>query len=147
VNRAGGEPVERHVPIRNELDIVMARKQVREEAWGAGLRGTAVESLATAVSELARNIVVHAGHGELVIRVVVVGGRRAIIVAACDGGPGIGDIDRAMQDGFSTQGSLGMGLPSARRLTDEFEIVSAAGAGTTVQVTTWIDREAGHGPR
>jgi serine/threonine-protein kinase RsbT len=147
VNRDGGQAVERHVPIRNELDIVTARKQVREAARGAGLRGTAVESLATAVSELARNIVVHAGHGEVVIRVVAVAGRRAITVAARDGGPGIGDIDRAMQDGFSTQGTLGMGLPSARRLTDEFEIVSAAGGGTIVQVTTWIDREGHHGRR
>jgi serine/threonine-protein kinase RsbT len=145
VNQDGGHPVEHSVPIRNELDIVTARKEVREAARRAGLSGSAVESLATAISELARNIVVHAGDGEIVIQVLVVGGRRAIVVAARDRGPGIGNLDRAMQDGFSTTGSLGMGLPSARRLTDEFEIVSDAGAGTTVKVTTWIDREVGHG--
>lgn len=145
MNQEAARATEYRVSIRTESDIMMARKRVREAARGAGLRGAAVESLATAVSELARNIVVHAGDGEVVIQVGAVGGRPAITVSARDQGPGIGDVDRAMQDGFSTQGSLGMGLPSARRLTDEFEIVSAAGEGTTVKLTTWIDRGGSHG--
>jgi serine/threonine-protein kinase RsbT len=121
----------------------MVRKRVREVGRGVGLREPSIEALATAISELARNIVVHAGVGEVWIRVGEENHRWAIIVVAHDRGPGIGDIDRAMQDGYSTRGSLGIGLPSARRLVDDFKIVSAPGQGTTVTLTMWFREGAG----
>jgi serine/threonine-protein kinase RsbT len=87
--------------------------------------------------------VVYAGGGEVVIRVDESSGGPAIVAVARDEGPGIPDVERAMQDGYSTGGSLGIGLPSARRLVDEFEIVSAAGQGTTVTLRIWIRGGAG----
>ena len=102
-----------------------------------GLSATATHALATAVSEIARNIVVHAGSGELTVCVVNDADRRGLTVTACDTGDGIPDLEQAMQDGYSTRRSLGLGLSSARRLVDEFELASAPDRGTTVILKKW----------
>ena len=93
--------------------------------------------VATAISELARNILEYAGYGEIIFELAQQGGRRGIVVIARDQGPGIPDIEKAMQDGYSTTKSLGLGLPGSRRLMDDFEIVSQVGEGTTVTVKKW----------
>jgi len=93
--------------------------------------------VATAISELARNILEYAGYGEIILELAQQGGRRGIVVIARDQGPGIPDIEKAMQDGYSTTKSLGLGLPGARRLMDDFEIVSKVGQGTTVTAKKW----------
>jgi len=115
----------------------MARQQGRAMAAQLGLSSTNQALVATAISELARNIVEYAGYGEIILELVQQGGRRGIVVIARDQGPGIPDIEKAMQDGFSTSQSLGLGLPGARRLMDDFEIVSQVGKGTTVTVKKW----------
>ena len=115
----------------------MARKQAREVGKEAGLRQPAIEALATAVSELARNILVHAGSGEVTIGVGLVDDRSAVVTVARDLGPGIHDLARAMEDGYSTGPGLGLGLPGARRLVDHFDIVSKPGHGTTVTLAMW----------
>jgi serine/threonine-protein kinase RsbT len=93
--------------------------------------------IATAISELARNVVAYAGSGEILLELRGDGARRGIVVGARAAGPGIPDIEAALEDGFSTGQSLGLGLPGARRLMDEFAIVSAPGDGTTVTATKW----------
>ena len=125
------------VPISSDSDIVMARQQGRALAAQLGLSSTNQALVATAISELARNILEYAGYGEIILELVQQGGRRGIVVIARDQGPGIPDIEKAMQDGFSTTNSLGLGLPGARRLMDDFEIVSQVGKGTTVTVKKW----------
>lgn len=93
--------------------------------------------IATAISELARNIVSYARRGEITLKIVHASNRQAISIIASDSGPGIRDIRQAMRDGFSTSGSLGLGLPGVRRLMDEFEIASEPGRGTIVTVKKW----------
>jgi serine/threonine-protein kinase RsbT len=109
----------------------------RELAAQAGLRGTGLTLLATAVSEVARNVVRFTGGGEIVLEVVEQDGRRGVQVVARDSGPGIADVDQAMADGYSTYAGLGLGLPGARRLMDEFAVVSDVDRGTTVTMTMW----------
>ena len=123
--------------IREQVDVAMARKAVRQLAPQAGLSDSAAHALTTAVSEIAQNILIHARAGELIVRVIDEPGRRGLIVIGRDAGPGIGDADRAMQDGYSTGEGLGLGLPSARRLVDDFELVSDSGCGTTVTLKKW----------
>ena len=125
------------IPIQTDADVVGARRQGRELAARAGFSATELTIIATAISEIARNIVVYAKQGEMLLDVVVKNGRRGILVVAEDQGPGIPDIEQAMRDGFSTGRSLGLGLPGARRLMDEFEIVSEVDKGTTVTMTKW----------
>jgi serine/threonine-protein kinase RsbT len=125
------------VPIRTDADIVSARQTGRRMAADLGFTAGQLTMIATAISELARNVVAYAGSGEVVLELRANGERRGILVVARDAGPGIADIEAAMQDGYSTGGSLGLGLPGARRLMDEFEIVSAPGGGTTVTATKW----------
>jgi serine/threonine-protein kinase RsbT len=93
--------------------------------------------VSAAISEIARNILDYTPGGEIVLRVVERGGRRGIEIVGSDQGPGIADVQQALQDGYSTSGSLGLGLPGARRLMDEFEIDSEPGAGTTVTMRKW----------
>ena len=126
------------IAIRDESDIPMVRKQLRAVGRAAGLDEVALAAMATAVSEVARNIVVHAGSGEIVLRVTKEGDRRGVVAIARDVGPGIGDLERAMQDGYSTGNSLGVGLPGARRLFDAFELESTVGVGTTVTLKKWL---------
>lgn len=125
------------VPIKSEADIVTARQYGRELAMEAGLTGSELTLLPTAISELARNIIQYAGEGEITLSVTEQGSRKGVLVVAEDHGPGISDIDQAMQDGYSIGGGLGLGLPGARRLVDEFEISSHIGAGTAVTMKKW----------
>jgi serine/threonine-protein kinase RsbT len=128
------------VPISGEWDVAVAVKKARELARREGLPQAAVEALATAVSEVVRNIVVHGGKGELVLKCADGDGRRGVVAIGRDEGPGIPDLEKALQDGYSTAGSLGFGLSGARRLVDQFEIVSGVGTGTTVTMTKWAPR-------
>jgi serine/threonine-protein kinase RsbT len=128
---------ETHVPIDHDGDIVSARKKARELAMQVGFSGSDLTIIATAISEVARNIVVYADRGEIVLSALRNGSRRGVLVVARDHGPGIVDIDRAMRDGFSTGKSLGLGLPGAKRLMDEFEISSEIGKGTTITMRKW----------
>jgi serine/threonine-protein kinase RsbT len=123
--------------VRLESDILAARQHGREVAERVGFSGSDLALIATAISEVARNIVVHAGGGAIVISELA-DGRAGIEIVARDDGPGILDVDLAMQDGFSTVASLGLGLPGARRLMDEFTIESQDGHGTTVVMRKWI---------
>lgn len=125
------------VPIRHESDIVDARQRGRKMAEALGVTGTDLTLIATAISEIARNIITYAGEGEIHLQQVDGGHRHGLLVVAVDDGPGIADVDRALEDGFTTGGGLGLGLPGARRLMDEFEIESEVGAGTTIRMTKW----------
>lgn len=125
------------VPVEQAADVAITRKFVRELAHRLGLNRAATEAVATAVSELAWNIVLHAGAGQVAMAAMSQGERRGMVVVAHDQGPGIADLDRALEDGFSTTGSLGLGLASARRLVDEFELRSAPGQGTTIVMKKW----------
>ena len=127
---------EARIPIRADSDIVAARQAARELAARAGFTRTALTVIATAVSEVARNIVRFAGSGEIVVSLLEQP-RQGVQVVARDTGPGIPDIERALTDGYSTYAGLGLGLPGARRLMDEFAIVSEIGRGTTVTMTKW----------
>jgi serine/threonine-protein kinase RsbT len=130
--------LEATVAIERERDIVTARQQGRELAAAAGFARTDQTLIATAISEVARNILVYAQRGEIRLRVVEDGARLGIVVEASDRGPGIADIGLAMRDGYSTTKSHGLGLPGARRLMDELEIDSQVGSGTTVTMRRWV---------
>lgn len=123
--------------ILHEADIVLARQRGRALAGEIGLTSSESALVATAISELARNILVYATSGEIVITRVVRAERHGIEVIAQDCGPGIPDIDLAMRDGYSTARSLGLGLPGARRLMDDFAIESEVGKGTVITVRKW----------
>ena len=126
------------VPIITDDDIVIARQEGRRLAASAGVSSTDLTLIATAISEVARNITTYATRGEVLLSVVHDnGGREGIQVIARDKGPGIEDIERALQDGFTSGGGLGLGLPGARRLVDEFDIESAPNEGTTVTLVKW----------
>ena len=125
------------VAINCDQDIVSARQKGRVVANELGFSSGDATLIATAISELARNIVSYARKGQITIRQVNGLNRRGIAVIADDEGPGIADIRQALRDGFSTSGSLGLGLPGVRRLMDEFEITSQLGKGTTVMVKKW----------
>ena len=125
------------VAIRSDQDIVLARQKGRTLAVELGFSQGDATLIATAISELARNIVSYAGKGMIMLRTLNSSSRRGIQVVATDEGPGILDIAQAMRDGFSTSGSLGLGLPGVRRLMDEFEIHTSVGQGTTVAATKW----------
>jgi serine/threonine-protein kinase RsbT len=125
------------LPIDEEADIVGARQVGRKLAEDAGCSSTDSTLIATAISEIARNITNHAGKGEIEIEVIAFDGREAIQVVARDEGPGIADIERAMQDGYTTGAGLGIGLPGARRVMDHFQVDSEVGVGTTVVMRKW----------
>lgn len=123
--------------INSDQDIVTARQEGRALALELGFSTGDATLIATSISELARNIVSYAREGEITLKNVQAAGRQGISIVASDRGPGIRDIRQAMRDGFSTSGSLGLGLPGVRRLMDEFEIVSQPGRGTMVTVKKW----------
>lgn len=127
------------IPIRTDKDIVRARHEGRTLAHRLGFEGTDLTLISTAISELARNILSYAVTGEIVITPAQHGNQKGIMVVADDLGPGIPDIERALEDGYSTGGSLGVGLPGTKRLMDEFHIRSENGKGTTVTVKKWLD--------
>jgi serine/threonine-protein kinase RsbT len=125
------------VPVASVNDIVTARQQGRGLAARLGFSAGEATLVATAISELARNIVQYAGNGDILLRSTVNGVRSGIVVVARDRGPGIADLERAVRSGYSTSGGLGLGLPGVRRIVDEFQIVSNRQDGTTVTVTKW----------
>jgi len=129
--------VERHITITSDADIVIARQQGRALAEQLGFSGSELTIIATAISEVARNIVEYAREGEIVLSPLVDKDRRGILIVALDQGPGIPDITKAMMDGYSTSGSLGLGLPGAKRLMDELEVSSSPGQGTIVRMKKW----------
>ena len=131
------ERVER-VPIKSEGDIVAARRMVRDAAMEMGFGVTDVTRIVTAASELTRNIYRYAGSGFMRCREIKAGGRGALELTFEDSGPGLPDIERAMEMGYTTSGGLGLGLPGAKRLMDEMEIHSEVGKGTTVTVKKWL---------
>ena len=126
------------VSIERDADIVTARHEGRQLAAAAGFSGADQTIIALAISEITRNIVSYAQRGKVTLSRMDEGGRRGILIVAQDDGPGIPDIDLAMRDGYSTAKSLGVGLPGARRVMDEFELVSALGKGTTVTMKKWL---------
>jgi serine/threonine-protein kinase RsbT len=127
------------ISISCDVDIVKARQAGRRLAEDVGFVFTELALIATAISELARNIVRYAKSGEIVIRPITNSARRGIQIVAEDHGPGIRDVEQALQIGFSTAGGLGLGLPGVRRLMDDFDIQSKLGQGTTVRITKWKD--------
>jgi serine/threonine-protein kinase RsbT len=126
------------VAITTDADVVTARQQARSMGGDLGFSSTDLTLLATAISEVARNITAYAGEGELRLRVVRgTNGREGIEVIAEDAGPGIANVELALQDGYTTGTGLGLGLPGARRLVDEFDLQTAPGHGTTVRLVKW----------
>jgi serine/threonine-protein kinase RsbT len=125
------------VPINSDQDIVLARQRGKALASEVGFSAMDTTLIATAISELARNIVSYAKKGEIALQAVRDPRRRGIMVVASDQGPGIADIRMAVRDGFSTSGSLGLGLPGVKRLMDEFQIASTPGRGTVVRAIKW----------
>ncbi|MGH7688384.1 MAG: anti-sigma regulatory factor [Gemmatimonadaceae bacterium] len=125
------------IPIRSDVDVVGARQRGRELAAQLGFSAGDQAVVAAAISEVARNILMYAGRGNVALRVMEDAERPGITIIARDRGPGIDDIARALRDGYSTSGGLGLGLPGARRLMDEFQITSSPGRGTTVTMKVW----------
>jgi len=125
------------VPINSDQDLIIARQEGRAMATKLGFSSVDATFIATAISELARNILAYARKGVVTLRAIHNSSRQGILIIASDDGPGIPDIRQALRDGFSTSGSLGLGLPGVRRLMDEFEISSKSSRGTTVKVTKW----------
>ncbi len=129
------------VPINADADLVTARAEGRAMAERLGFPRPDPTLVATAISEIARNIVVHAGSGEIVLMPLHEADRYGLVVIACDDGPGIRDVEAALHDEYSGRGGLGLGLPGARRLMDEFDLESDADNGTTVTMKKWRRRD------
>lgn len=125
------------ININNEFDIVLARQKGREVSKELNFGGVDQARITTAISELARNIYLYAGSGQITIRVIEANGKRGIQIHAVDKGPGISDIRTVLQDGYSTSGGLGAGLPGVKRLMDSFDIDSIPGSGTTISIVKW----------
>jgi serine/threonine-protein kinase RsbT len=128
---------ELRIPVTADVDVVNARQKGRELAAQAGFSSGDQTVIAAAISEIARNILNYAKRGEVLLSVVTNGDRQGVIVVARDQGPGIPDVQRALEDGYSTSGGLGLGLPGARRLMDDFDVTSSVGQGTTVTMKKW----------
>ncbi len=129
---------ETHVAINSATDIVTARQKGRALAMTLGFNGSDLTLIATAISEVARNIVQHAKCGEIILTPIRNGNRQGISLVARDEGPGIADVTLALQYGYSTRKGLGVGLPGAKWLMDEFDIDSKVGKGTTVTMKKWL---------
>jgi len=129
------------VPIAADADIVVARGEGRALAGRLGFTRTDATLIATAISEVGRNILVHAGSGVVELAEAADDHRVAIVVIARDDGPGIPDIQSALREGFATGDGLGLGLPGSQRLMDEFVIDTKLGKGTTVTMRKWRDRD------
>jgi serine/threonine-protein kinase RsbT len=125
------------ISINSDVDIVGARQRGRELAVQLGFSAGDQTVIAAAISEVARNILMYARSGDVEFHLMAEGNRPGMTIVARDQGPGIADIAQALQDGYSTSGGLGLGLSGARRLMDEFEVVSTTGRGTTVTMTIW----------
>ncbi|RLC66940.1 MAG: ATP-binding protein [Chloroflexi bacterium] len=126
------------VLVRREADVVVACQKGRAMAAQVGFSRERQFAISVAIAEVARNVVKYAGRGEITMRPCLQqDGRTGLLVVARDEGPGIPDVEQALQDGYSTGGGLGIGLSGAKRLMDEFEIVSRVGQGTTIVMTKW----------
>jgi serine/threonine-protein kinase RsbT len=125
------------IAIESDADVVTARQRARALAVGLEMPSTDQTLLATAISEIARNITAYAVRGEVLLDVVQDGGRRGVRVVARDEGPGIEDLEKALTDGYTTGSGLGLGLPGARRLVDDFDIQTTPGQGTRVTLVKW----------
>jgi len=137
VSAAIPEDVEEDVQIRSDADIVIARRRGRLLAERSGFSTTDQVLFTTAISELARNILLYARGGRIVLRQVRNYNTHGVMVIASDNGPGISDVARAMEPGYSTSSSLGLGLPGVKRLMDEMSIDTRVGLGTTITATKW----------
>ena len=126
------------VPIKSAADIVVARQKGRALAIQLGFNGSDPTMIAAAISEVARNIINHAKHGEIVLSGVLDSRRHGIQVIARDDGPGIANVEQAMRYGFSSNKGMGVGLPGAKWLMDEFDIQSQPGKGTRVSMRKWV---------
>ncbi|KPL58301.1 anti-sigma regulatory factor [Rossellomorea vietnamensis] len=126
------------VKITNEWDIVAARQLGRNVAKELGFGTVDQARITTAISELARNIYLYAGYGQICIEKLFDGGKKGVRIIALDEGPGISDIRKVMEDGYSTSGGLGAGLPGVKRLMDEFNVESVPGEGTDIRATKWL---------
>jgi serine/threonine-protein kinase RsbT len=135
-------PEHQRVKVGSDGDVVLARQTGRKFAETLGFAGSDLTVISTAISELARNIIQYADHGEIVVGPAREKGKLGIQVVAKDSGPGIANIDLAMRDGYSTGVGMGLGLPGARRLMDEFDISSEVSKGTTVVIKKWIRAHA-----
>ena len=125
------------LPIRTQIDLVHVRQRVR--TWLSEERFTLIDQtkIVTAASELARNALEHGGGGEMEMSLLAAGARKGIRLKFSDHGPGIADISKALKDGYTTAGGMGLGLSGSRRLMSEFDIQSSPGSGTVVTVTRW----------
>jgi len=128
--------IESH-PVTTSEHVVQVRQAVRQRAVELGFSLVDQTKIVTAASELARNTLTHGGGGQATIEVVVDGVRRGLRLGFEDDGPRIADVEKAMKDGFSTAGGLGLGLSGAKRLSNEFSISSAPGLGTRIFITRW----------
>lgn len=131
-------PDDSDIAVRCDRDVVEARRRGRELAQAMGFSLGDATLIATAVSEVARNIVAYTSGGTVSLRRMNGASRVGLQIIAADDGPGIRDVEQAMRDGYSCSGGLGLGLPGVRRLMDEFVIESAVGKGTTVRVIKWL---------
>lgn len=131
-------PEERHIVINNDLDIVAARVEGRNLAKEMGFGIIDQARIATAISELARNVVLYAQSGQVTLRQIATDGKVGIEILCEDQGQGIADVDAVMRDDHSTTQGLGTGLRGTKRLMDEFEIKSQLGVGTTIVVRKWL---------
>jgi serine/threonine-protein kinase RsbT len=134
-------PDEVRVAVDTDADIVVARAEARAMAERLGFPRPDPTLIATAISEIARNIIVHVGRGEIVLRPIDDANRYGLVIIATDKGPGIRDLDSALRNDFSGRGGLGLGMPGARRLMDDFEVESDADNGTTVTMRKWRFRD------
>ena len=125
------------IGLRSMDDMIKARQLVRDCAIFQGLSLVDQTKIVTAASELARNTLIHGGGGEMRLQALNDGSRRGVKVIFADKGPGIPNIELAMQDGYTTRGGLGLGLSGSKRLVNEFSIESQSGKGTTVNIVRW----------
>lgn len=127
----------RTIPIVREQDVILVRIHIRELCDAIGMNLINQTKLFTAASELVRNILNYAGSGKVVMELVSINAKNGVKLIFTDEGPGIEDMQKAMQDGYSTGGGMGVGLPGARRLVSEFDIQSAPSKGTTITIIHW----------
>ncbi len=128
------------IPLRTDLDVLRARERGRDLARSVGFAGSDLTLIATAISEVSRNVITYAGRGQLEVQTLHGDPQPGIQIISRDKGPGIANVELALMDGYSTSLSFGMGLPGCRRIMDEFEIESAVGEGTTVTMRKWLRR-------
>lgn len=126
------------IPVRDETGVAWSVMETRKAAKAIGFNDIFCQMIATAVSELANNIIKYAGRGEIILERIVVKNRAGMEVIARDSGPGIEDIQKAMADHYSTGDTLGLGLPGVKRMMDEFELTSEPGKRTTVTIRKWL---------